>query len=116
MPGTKHKIIALFIVGGVLGPIAEEIFFRGILYGFFRQWGIFAAVFLSTLFFVMLHSSAGLIQIAGGILFAVSYEKEKKLMTPITIHVLGNSALFAISLADEAIEVSIHNLWTPQTV
>jgi len=37
-------------------------------------------------------------QIVGGILFAAAYEKEKNLMVPITIHVLGNMAIFSISL------------------
>jgi membrane protease YdiL (CAAX protease family) len=35
----------------------------------------------------------------GGIVFAVAYEVEGSLMVPITIHVLGNMAIFALSLA-----------------
>jgi hypothetical protein len=34
----------------------------------------------------------------GGIVFAVAYELEGNLMVPITIHVLGNTAIFALSL------------------
>ncbi|MBW2319145.1 MAG: CPBP family intramembrane metalloprotease, partial [Deltaproteobacteria bacterium] len=37
-------------------------------------------------------------QIVGGVIFCVAYEVEGKLMTPITIHVLGNTAIFALSL------------------
>jgi membrane protease YdiL (CAAX protease family) len=33
----------------------------------------------------------------GGILFAVSYEVEKNLLVPITIHSLGNLAIFTIA-------------------
>ena len=34
----------------------------------------------------------------GGILFAVAYEMEKNLLVPITIHVLGNLAIFTLAL------------------
>jgi hypothetical protein len=37
-------------------------------------------------------------QIVGGVLFAIAYEIEGNLMTPITIHSLGNLAIFTISL------------------
>jgi membrane protease YdiL (CAAX protease family) len=34
IPTQTSDLILFFIVGGLLGPIAEELFFRGILYGF----------------------------------------------------------------------------------
>jgi membrane protease YdiL (CAAX protease family) len=34
----------------------------------------------------------------GGIVFAIAYEKEKNLMVPITIHCLGNLAIFSLSI------------------
>jgi hypothetical protein len=37
-------------------------------------------------------------QLVGGIVFALAYEKEKNLMAPITIHCLGNLAIFSIGL------------------
>jgi len=88
-------------VGGVIAPIAEEVFFRGILYGFFRRWGVSVAIVLSTFIFVLPHlGSSGLpiIQIIGGVLFALVYETEKNLMVPIMIHALGNMAIFSFSL------------------
>jgi hypothetical protein len=39
-----------------------------------------------------------LAQVVGGIVFAVAYEIEGSLMVPITIHVLGNLAIFTLSL------------------
>ncbi len=98
VPGKMTDRILLFAVGGVIGPIAEEIFFRGIVYGFFRRWGIITALIISTGIFAVLHSGFGIIQIVGGIVFALAYEKEGKLMTPLTIHILGNTALFALPL------------------
>jgi hypothetical protein len=37
-------------------------------------------------------------QIIGGVLFAVAYELEGSLFVPITIHALGNLAIFGSSL------------------
>ncbi len=101
LPQEGSKLILFFVVGAFIGPIAEEIFFRGILYGFLRRWGVFFAVAMSTLLFVLPHSSGYLIpitQIIGGILFAIAYEIEKNLLVPIIIHVLGNLAIFTIAL------------------
>ena len=55
MPENQSDIILLFFIGGVIGPIAEEVFFRAILYGFFRKWGLWMALVLSTLIFVAVH-------------------------------------------------------------
>ena len=94
-------LTVFFLVGGVIGPITEEIFFRGIIYGFLRQWGAIFAVSLSTLVFVLTHPAGGyfpLTQLVGGIVFAIAYEKEKNLMVPITIHCLGNLAIFGLPI------------------
>jgi len=101
LPAKNRNIFAFFLIGAFFGPLAEEIFFRGILYGFFRRWGIPAAVILSTLLFVLSHTSGPAIpvtQLIGGILFAVAYEIEKNLLVPIIIHVLGNLAIFTLAL------------------
>ncbi|RLB90636.1 MAG: hypothetical protein DRH10_03620 [Deltaproteobacteria bacterium] len=100
LPEKPGDILLFFAVGGLVSPVAEELFFRGILYGFFRRWGVFAAVLLSTLVFVLVHPVASgipLPQIVGGILFALAYEVEKSLTTPIAIHILGNMAIFSLS-------------------
>jgi membrane protease YdiL (CAAX protease family) len=103
LPSDGNRLFIFLLVGVLIGPIAEEIFFRGILYGFFRKWGIPTAILLSTLLFVLSHAhTAGSIipvtQLIGGILFAISYEVEKNLLVPITIHCLGNLAIFTLAL------------------
>ena len=88
------------LIGGVVSPITEEIVFRGILYGYLRQWGMLTAIFGSTVLFVLAHSIQGvfpLTQIVGGIVFAVAYERERNLLVPIVIHILGNLAIFSIT-------------------
>lgn len=102
LPARGVDIVLFFAAGALAGPVAEEVLFRGILYGFFRRWGVLLAVCTSTVLFVLAHPSAfhriPLTQVAGGVIFAVAYEKEGNLMVPITIHVLGNMAIFALSL------------------
>lgn len=101
LPANPDDIALFFLVGGLIGPVAEEVFFRGILYGFCRRWGAPAAIILSTLAFVLAHPifpAIPVTQVVGGILFAVAYEVEKNLMVPITIHALGNMAIFTLSL------------------
>ena len=101
LPFSNLLVIIYLAAGGVIGPVAEEIFFRGILYGYFRRWGVYPAVALSTAFFVLPHLNGGLLpitQLVGGIVFALAYEKEDNLMAPITIHCLGNLAIFSLGL------------------
>ena len=101
LPHPKLIVLTYLLVGGLIAPVAEEIFFRGILYGFFRQWGVYTAVALSTLFFVLPHLTGGNLpftQIVGGIVFSIAYEREQSLLVPITIHCLGNLAIFCLGL------------------
>jgi membrane protease YdiL (CAAX protease family) len=101
LPTQTGDLILFFIVGGMLGPVAEEVFFRGILYGFLRRWGVIVALILSTLIFVLCHPiSHGIpvTRLVGGLLFAVAYEIGGSLIVPITIHALGNLAIFTLSL------------------
>lgn len=98
LPEQTRDLIVFFIVGGLIAPIAEEVFFRGILYGFLRRWGVTVALLLTTLIFVFAHPASSPIQAIGGVVFAVAYEIERKLMVPIIIHVLGNTAIFSLSI------------------
>ena len=102
LTASSSQVVALFIVGGLIGPIAEEMFFRGVVYGFFRRWGVPPALLVSTGIFVLVHLLVGstqgfaIVQAIGGVVFAVSYELEKNLLVPITIHCLGNMAIFLL--------------------
>jgi uncharacterized protein len=101
LPTQTSDLILFFIVGGLLGPAAEELFFRGILYGFLRRWGVIVALVFSTLIFVLCHPiqhGIPITRLLGGILFAVAYEISGSLIVPIIIHGLGNLAIFTISL------------------
>lgn len=111
LPHSTGRLVLFYFVAGIVGPIAEEMFFRGIIYGYFRDLlhgvlkkriiAVAMAVAAVTFLFVAAHSHVSALpvpQIAGGILFCLSYEVEKNLMVPIIIHSLGNMALFTLSL------------------
>jgi len=99
LPQGAYQRVLFFIVGGIVAPVAEEIVFRGLIFGYLRRWGAPAAVFISTALFAALHLPAvPITQIVGGLVFAVAYHTGKSLMVPIVIHVLGNLAIFALSL------------------
>lgn len=101
-PTRQHDPLVKFIlVGGVIGPITEEVFFRGVVFSFLRRWGPIVAISVSTGVFVLAHPQAGsfplLTHIVGGLLFAVAFEVEKNLSVPITIHVAGNLSLYGVT-------------------
>lgn len=101
LPKTTGAIITFFVVGGLVAPVSEEIFFRGIVYGYFRRWGAIVALVISSLVFVLAHQpgrNLPLTQTLGGIVFAVAYELEGNLMVPIMIHLTGNIAMFVLAL------------------
>lgn len=100
LPSGAVALIVFFLVGGVIAPLAEEICFRGVLYTYFRRWGVLLALVASTAIFVALHAVKGIpiTQIVGGIVFAIAYETSGNLMAAVVIHMLGNLAIFSLSL------------------
>ncbi|MDY6851559.1 MAG: hypothetical protein SV487_05730, partial [Thermodesulfobacteriota bacterium] len=44
LPKRTLDLALFFIVGGLVAPVAEEMFFRGVVYGFLRRWGIVPAL------------------------------------------------------------------------
>lgn len=100
-PLPRDNRILFFLCGGLISPIGEELFFRGIVYSFLRQWGIHTALVFTTAVFALFHLPNGglpIFQLAGGLIFALSFEISKSLVTPMVIHILGNLALFSIAL------------------
>ena len=80
MPKQPADIFSYFVVGAGVAPIAEEIYFRGLIYGYLRRWGPIVAILGSTLLFVAIHPNLQNLpfpQIVGGLLFATAYEVEK---------------------------------------
>lgn len=86
--------IAMVFFGGVAVPIAEELYFRGLLYHWMRQrWSFWIAIPLSSVLFGLLH---GDIAVAGatfiiGMVLAWFYERTRSLWASIAIHIFNNT-------------------------
>jgi hypothetical protein len=60
------------------------------------------ALLVSTLLFVFSHPLTGGLpfpQLVGSIVFCLAYERSGSLLAPLMIHMLGNTAIFSVSLA-----------------
>lgn len=87
----------------VLAPIAEELFFRGVVLHKLRQWKLkkHAAIALQAVFFVALHSAAFEITLSSNIgkaqifvdavLFAYAMYDTRSVYTPMVMHATGNA-------------------------
>lgn len=101
LPAGGRGLLLFLLTGAVASPFVEELFFRGLLYGFFRRWGVLAGVILTTVVFAGAHlpgASLPVTQVIGGVVFCLAYEKEKSLLTPYVIHALGNAAIFGLGM------------------
>ena len=101
LPAGGAGLLLYLGVGGIVAPAAEELFFRGVLYGYFRRWGWPAALALSTACFVLAHGwpqNPPITQLVGGLVFAAAYETSGSLAAPMVVHILGNLAIFFIAL------------------
>jgi membrane protease YdiL (CAAX protease family) len=96
-----HSPFALILAGVILGPLFEELAFRGYLYSAFRtRYGAMASTLATALIFGALHYKAGavpIVQVAGGIVFSLAYEKSGSLAAPLLVHSLGNFVIFSLS-------------------
>ncbi|TWI71825.1 hypothetical protein LZ24_01842 [Desulfobotulus alkaliphilus] len=94
--GTIH-IILFFIAGGLIAPVAEELFFRGFIFGYLKKYGFIPALLISTTIFAMLHSPPQPTQWIGGLGFGLAYGVSGSLAAPVIIHACGNLVLFSLS-------------------
>lgn len=95
----NESVLFYFLIVGVIGPVAEELFFRGIIFHTFRNQGLLLATVISTVLFAVFHwnGSFPFAQIIGGILFVMILEKEKNLLSPMIVHCLANLTLLGLS-------------------
>ena len=90
----------LLLLAVVAGPAAEEIFFRGLLYGWLRgRVGVRAGLAVSAFFFALLHMDAvAFFPILGlGLLFGWVYERTGSLAAPVAIHIFHNGAMLFVA-------------------
>lgn len=96
-PGSFYREPAILllglIVGVIIGPICEELIFRGIFYGYLRKrmrMGI--AIAINTLIFVILHDTypKAIAALLTGIIVCNLYERTGSLLFCIVIHSASN--------------------------
>lgn len=78
----------------VIGPVIEEIFFRGFCYPAVRKvWGARAGILLTAALFAWIHHSTFAFWpiFILGVILAYLYEKRQSLIPSITLHVIHNS-------------------------
>ena len=99
-PSFADRAVVIALAVGV-APLAEEVLFRGYLYGVARKYaGRFWAMMATALLFAGVHGH--LPSLAGLFLFAVLltllYEKSGSLWVPIVVHALFNSVTVIVAL------------------
>lgn len=93
-----YKFTNIFIIG-IVGPMAEEIFFRGfILSALLRYMGPLKALTVASAIFAAQHGNLGMIipVFMSGLLLSWLYLKTRSIWPPFTVHVSQN--LIAVSL------------------
>ena len=93
------------LFAAVMGPIIEELFFRGFMYNAFKKYtGIFWATLITAVIFAALHTNlVGFLPIMVlGILLAYLYEKTGTLVSSMTVHIIHNlSMVFFVFLVKQ---------------
>ncbi len=93
--------ILAFVVVAIVAPVAEEVFFRGFLYGGLRKRiGVAGAIVASTIFFTALHLSAGLFIpiFVLGLFLAWLYEYTGSLYPGMFLHAANNGIALLLLL------------------
>ena len=87
-------LLVMVVVGAVLAPFAEEVFFRGVFHTWLRhRWGPIVAVIVSSLVFGLFHMQPFWIIFAAfiGVVLALLYEFSGSLWPAIGLHVINNT-------------------------
>ena len=98
----KPRFEPFMLIGSVIfGPIFEEILYRGLMYNKLKEISnAFIAVFISSIFFALLHIPGYGFNIKmfslvlDGILLTYCYEKTNNIYVPILVHSINNFFIF----------------------
>ncbi|NLL17881.1 MAG: CPBP family intramembrane metalloprotease [Clostridia bacterium] len=102
--GSATEITVLCLFAVVLAPVAEELYFRGLLFGVLKdQVGLKGGILFSGLFFGLMHFDLlRLLPLAiGGMTLAWLYQKTGSLYASITAHGVWNGLMLIILLLSE---------------
>ena len=87
-------IVFTFLLGALIGPIIEELVFRGMLYRAWEAtWGWFASMIATSVVFAAYHA-APISAFVGSIVFVILYRRTGSLWAPILAHAATNLVLW----------------------
>lgn len=96
---TVGRAIIIVLSVGVLVPAAEELLFRGVLYGWLRQrWGVVPCALISAALFAFAHANVrvGLQIFITGVVLALLYEYSRSIVAPIVAHMTVNTVSLVV--------------------
>lgn len=101
MMAEQSAIVILFLVllACVIGPICEEIIFRGLMYPAVREkYGVFASIIIIGVVFSLIHANlyAFLPIFFLGCFLTFLYERTGSLTASISVHIIHNSSMMAL--------------------
>lgn len=98
------KLVALGVLVILAAPFAEELFFRGFLFGGLRgRMSLWPAALVSGVLFGLVHLPGGALQVPPlavfGVLLAWLYERTGSLGPPIFVHMIQNAISFSFTVS-----------------
>jgi membrane protease YdiL (CAAX protease family) len=91
--------LSTLLMAGAMIPFAEELFFRGVLYGWLRRrFGMWIGIVASALVFAIAHGdiAIGISNLILGFVLAWIYERSQSLWVPVAVHAVNNSLAVAL--------------------
>lgn len=88
------------IAYGFIGPIAEEVLFRGIIYGYLRKFfGVKLGILINAVVFGAYHMNVvqGVYAFLMGLLFAYAYEYFGSFKVPVAMHITANVLAYVLT-------------------
>jgi membrane protease YdiL (CAAX protease family) len=102
------NFIVTLVGAGLLAPVAEELFFRGLIHRWFRaRFGFWPAVLISSAIFAAGHAdSIGVVasSFVLGLLLAAVYDRSRSLWLSIAVHAVNNSLAVILLYAALALQ------------
>ncbi len=105
--------MALTVIAVSLAPaVLEEFSCRGIVFGVARKLGEGFAIFVSAIFFSIMHMNANQIPFAfmAGIVLAFVYVKSESIWTAVAVHAINNLLSVILSIAMDGVSSKISQL------
>lgn len=104
----RYSVITDILNVAIIGPIMEELYFRGLVYNALKKMGlpIILSMLISGLAFGLWHGILvqGVYAAFAGFVFALVYEATGDIKSSIFVHVLGNS-LASLGMVDPRLDI-----------